>query len=1393
MAAHRLVLLLYGSLAETGKPKKKRANKSCKRTVSFPPMFPTIIEKVEEEERAAKETAKLPPSPLTELYDGLTLKQRHTWPRFLGDWAFVDGVPNRGGSTGSDDGIEYIDLDAIDNDDVFAVDAKPSDVHPLFFLDVDDKPSEAKDVKQTTQSKQEQNNNQSDKAEPKPILVKKSSQPDNKTADNKENTKDNGNLKDPAKTQSNSVVSDSRGKASPGPKGILKKTKEEEPKQSNLSKTPKADDNSQSKKDDVVNIKQDSVVKPKESDKRENDKKGSERKSITGETKDMSANTPPVPEKIGDLGKVELKPVQMAGKKEATSAQDGGSVKTGGKQKIVEGDSKESAVNKNLPGKTGDVETAKVKPVKVAEKKENTPALDVGSTKTKPTGKTSPSVDKKDAGKPGDIEKVKLKAVKSVEKKDDISATDTGKTKVKESGKLSLKSEKTTEVKEDATTNGVKNEKASEKIKLKPVTPTTKEEKTLTDAGGEKRNGVEKVKLKSASSAKKKDDITQVKTQQQKAVEKVSPKSTKPLGNTEVKGNDAVKPDNFKNVKLHSVKKVEKGRDASPEVITKQKEFEKVSLKSVETKPEKIQVKTRNLESKPEEIKKLKLKSVNGGEKKTTDKINSVNAVESKSIEIKNIKLKSTKTTSVKPLEAKSEVKSEIKTKVKLIPVSNDAHTAGDTKQKPGASTLQSRDITNDDTSRVKHRRASEPRINKIDFMKQMFESRVEKGWRSRSAERPRTSATTTEKQNLSRDEPIISQHLGDAITSQILHETKNIKSWVQAKIIIEGETTPQPKKSCEKEARSSPSPTVGEVRTTATSRKQETITKQSESKQSTSKHEVGLKTKVEKTTAVQKDSNKSSAKQKETHEKITQITTKQNTTVRKETVTREVIQTTTKAKCVVDQRAVTGTTIMERQNVSLGREVTKSKQKEEMKTSLQKQVTMTTKNTEEHTTVSRGGHSNVQSSQMMKQTVKTHQQNHKNNGEDRPVSTVLLQVHEVRHSTIVGEQNTAQKSEPELHPRTVKPSPGQEYLNIRKAILKNANFEMGDETVTTEGAVTPTSQYPGVTDTSSCSNRRKPASDGLSGLVPERSERVQSEDDHDRSFSVNNASCDYNKTIAKAEGKLISSDKCCKRSPDTSNEGAKLVSSDKCLKRSPNTCNDKTKVVSSDTCIRGSSDSANGSLPKTSIHLSMQNPKETRLTRSQIFHLLESRQSVNLGSDETSENVHACSTRGGKYAGVQNGDVRTDGNRWDDNPIKTEIKNKINEQIELRNSPKTSRKHKISSKAKVSSGQTKLIESSQPNIRSPITFSFSNSVARRHGSTSPQSRVDVPVVESGESIRSRLELFPFRRKFEFEDVAFLLCMLTFSALMTGMPSMSFVLLVITVELLYVLVFCCWT
>lgn len=61
-----------------------------------PVSFPPIEEKVEEEERAAEETARCPPSPLAHYYSSLTLSDRYAWPHFLGDWAFEDGQPRRG-------------------------------------------------------------------------------------------------------------------------------------------------------------------------------------------------------------------------------------------------------------------------------------------------------------------------------------------------------------------------------------------------------------------------------------------------------------------------------------------------------------------------------------------------------------------------------------------------------------------------------------------------------------------------------------------------------------------------------------------------------------------------------------------------------------------------------------------------------------------------------------------------------------------------------------------------------------------------------------------------------------------------------------------------------------------------------------------------------------------------------------------------------------------------------------------------------------------------------------------------------------------------------------------------------------------------------------------------
>ena len=76
---------------------KRRGRKTRKRTVSFPTKFSTIVEKVEEEEKATRETSVAPASPLSYFYDGLTLKGRCSWPSFLGDWAFVNGTGSRRG------------------------------------------------------------------------------------------------------------------------------------------------------------------------------------------------------------------------------------------------------------------------------------------------------------------------------------------------------------------------------------------------------------------------------------------------------------------------------------------------------------------------------------------------------------------------------------------------------------------------------------------------------------------------------------------------------------------------------------------------------------------------------------------------------------------------------------------------------------------------------------------------------------------------------------------------------------------------------------------------------------------------------------------------------------------------------------------------------------------------------------------------------------------------------------------------------------------------------------------------------------------------------------------------------------------------------------------------
>lgn len=90
-------------LTVQGKPKSSKKG-GHKRTVSFPTMFSTIIEKVEEEEKAGMEASVAPASPLSHFYDSLTVKGRASWPSFLGDWAFVNGSHKaRGGSAPPED------------------------------------------------------------------------------------------------------------------------------------------------------------------------------------------------------------------------------------------------------------------------------------------------------------------------------------------------------------------------------------------------------------------------------------------------------------------------------------------------------------------------------------------------------------------------------------------------------------------------------------------------------------------------------------------------------------------------------------------------------------------------------------------------------------------------------------------------------------------------------------------------------------------------------------------------------------------------------------------------------------------------------------------------------------------------------------------------------------------------------------------------------------------------------------------------------------------------------------------------------------------------------------------------------------------------------------------
>lgn len=90
------------------KAKPKSPKRSQQRVITFTSAFTTITERIDEEEREAEEFMRQPISPLTYLYDGVTIKEK-SWPEFLGNWAFL----------ASDfEGMDE-NMDDIDDEDVF--------------------------------------------------------------------------------------------------------------------------------------------------------------------------------------------------------------------------------------------------------------------------------------------------------------------------------------------------------------------------------------------------------------------------------------------------------------------------------------------------------------------------------------------------------------------------------------------------------------------------------------------------------------------------------------------------------------------------------------------------------------------------------------------------------------------------------------------------------------------------------------------------------------------------------------------------------------------------------------------------------------------------------------------------------------------------------------------------------------------------------------------------------------------------------------------------------------------------------------------------------------------------------------------------------------------------
>ncbi|KAL4218272.1 hypothetical protein ACF0H5_023008 [Mactra antiquata] len=107
--------MLYIAVKARSKLRNRKKAKRA-RLVACPPLFPAIIERVAEEQKAMKEVELQPESPLTPIYCTISRKDPVMWPAFLGDWAYnSDEILHR---DEIDDTEEVEDVFDDDDDDV---------------------------------------------------------------------------------------------------------------------------------------------------------------------------------------------------------------------------------------------------------------------------------------------------------------------------------------------------------------------------------------------------------------------------------------------------------------------------------------------------------------------------------------------------------------------------------------------------------------------------------------------------------------------------------------------------------------------------------------------------------------------------------------------------------------------------------------------------------------------------------------------------------------------------------------------------------------------------------------------------------------------------------------------------------------------------------------------------------------------------------------------------------------------------------------------------------------------------------------------------------------------------------------------------------------------------